>query len=98
VDRDGLYTNDKFCFVRDGKLKLNWWRSPLAKRDHALAQRRKLQEEHSQRGVYDEDRMENSTDDGSAGGREAAMGHRLPSPAQMDTTRPREHAKAGGES
>jgi hypothetical protein len=29
---NGLITNDKFCMVRTGKLKLNHWRLPLKRR------------------------------------------------------------------
>jgi hypothetical protein len=29
---NGLITNDKFCMIRTGKLKLNHWRLPLRRR------------------------------------------------------------------
>ena len=32
IDLNGLITNDKFCMVRTGKLKLNHWRLPLKRR------------------------------------------------------------------
>ena len=51
-DQDGLLTNDKFCFVREGALKLSHWRGPLRKRDLSL-QQRTLLIKRDQSGVDD---------------------------------------------
>jgi hypothetical protein len=32
---NGLITNDKFCFTRDVRLKLTWWRRALKQRSVA---------------------------------------------------------------
>jgi hypothetical protein len=35
VDLNGLITNDKFCFTREVRLKLTWWRRALKQRSAA---------------------------------------------------------------
>jgi hypothetical protein len=52
VDRDGLLTNDKFCFVRESCLTLNHWRGPLRKRGLSVRQRTLLKK-HELSGVDD---------------------------------------------
>jgi hypothetical protein len=35
VEFNGLITNDKFCFTREVRLKLTWWRRALKQRSAA---------------------------------------------------------------
>ena len=95
VDRDGLLTNDKFCFIGHGVLKLSWWRSPLGKREWAYQQRRKLLKKQSFSGVYDGTPVENSASDARKKRWASEMGYGLPVPPKVGSGN-EEHSNPGG--
>lgn len=82
---DGRLTNDKFCFIRNGTLNLNWWRKPLNKRQIAYHQRnRTLQNNELISGVYDEaTQVEYSAAGGSQRERTEKVGSGLSVPPEM---------------
>jgi hypothetical protein len=82
---DGLFTNDKFCFIRNGRLKLNWWRKPLNKRERAYQQRNcTLLENQTIPGVYDEAAtVECSEENNSQRRCSGKMGSSLSMPPEM---------------
>jgi hypothetical protein len=82
--RDGLITNDKFCFSRWGRLRLSWWRRPLRLRSAEPQRCGTLLEGNSHPGGDNEAGMDSSQTDGSASGRPAPLGLGLPVPSEMD--------------
>jgi len=96
VDRDGRLTNDKFCFIRHGQLKLNWWRKPLNKRDIAFQQRnRTLEKKELISGVYDEATpVENTATGGSERKFTEKVGSSLSMPPEMGSND--NHLGSGG--
>jgi hypothetical protein len=96
VDRDGRLTNDKFCFIRNGKLKLNWWRKPLKKREIADQQRNcTLQKTEMISGVCDEATpVENSAAGDSQRKRTEKVGSSLSVPPEMGSRD--SHSGTGG--
>ena len=85
ASRDGLITNDKFCFSRWSRLRLSWWRRPLRLRSAEPQQCGTLLEGNSHPGGDNEAGMDSSQTDGSASGRPAPLGLGLPVPSEMDT-------------
>jgi hypothetical protein len=97
VDRDGRLTNDKFCFIRNGKLKLNWWRKPLNKRENAYQQRRRtLLEKQTVPGVCDEAAtVDRSEEDNTKRRCSDQVGSSLSVPPEMGS-KERDKSGAGG--
>jgi len=96
VGGDGRLTNDKFCFIRHGQLKLSWWRKPLNKREIAFQQRnRTLQKKALFSGVYDEATpVDHSATGGSQGKRAEKVGPSLSVPPEMGSSD--NHSGSGG--
>jgi hypothetical protein len=82
-DRDGLITNDKFCFSRWGELHLNWWRRPLRLRNRKPQRCGTLLEGNAHPGGSDEAGMDNSQTNSGAGRWSASLGSSLPVPSEM---------------
>jgi hypothetical protein len=81
---NGLITNDKFCFIRSSRLKLQWRRRrrEIASRKGGLADY--LQEEKTLPGGDHEASLAHSPSDLADGGCGAAVGSGLPTSPHMD--------------
>jgi hypothetical protein len=73
---NGLITNDKFCLVRWGKLRLSHWRRPLRLRQDSRMSY--SAQERKQCGGNDETPMAGQTDSESDRGWPETMGSSLP--------------------
>jgi hypothetical protein len=76
-----MLTNDKFCFIHHGKLKLTWWRKPLHSREIALQQRQNNKEK--MQGGTDETSVESSRQQNRKERRATPLGHGLPARRQV---------------
>ena len=76
---NGLITNDKFCMVRTGRLRLNHWRRPLRLRTPDIEQMVYSASETSDRGGSHETPMEDSSGGAGISKRAGPLGSSLSS-------------------
>ena len=79
--RDGVITNDKFCWVRRTRLQLSW--SRLALRSRSVAGSAGAEKSLGQGGM-DATRMDRTPDDAAGPGRTAPLGSGVPGSAGLD--------------
>jgi hypothetical protein len=94
---NGLITNDKFCFIRISRLKLEWRRRRRGVSVHNADLPNYLREEETLSGGDNEARMASSPSSQSDGGCGATMGSSLSTSPDMDSVERagfRSHASA----
>jgi hypothetical protein len=82
--RDGLITNDKFCFSRTGKLKLNWWRRPLRLRHRSVEIHSTLLKDEKLSGGTNDTRVDDTQTNSATERRGPAVGPGLSKPSEME--------------
>jgi hypothetical protein len=79
INLNGLITNDKFCMVRTGKLKLNHWRLPLKRRIGVAGEKVYSAQQITECGGKHETPVEDPARGEGIPGWAEAMGSSLPS-------------------
>jgi hypothetical protein len=75
---NGLITNDKFCMIRTGQLRLNHWRRPLRLRTSATEKRVYSTQRSSECGGSHETPVDNPTGNEGVSGWTEPMGSSVP--------------------